>query len=229
MSLQWLAQEQGVEGHVIFYNRFVSLEELVQFISVTDVYITPYLTEAQITSGTLAYTIGAGKAVVSTPYWYAEEMLAEGRGVLVPFRDPAAMAEQVINLLKNDAQRDAMRKRAYLFGREMIWPRVAQQYLKSFKRARAEHRHFTPPGFTAKALDKSSGDLPPLKLDHLHNMTDGTGMLQHAVFTVPNNSEGYTIDDNARALIVSTLLEELGNRESSVLDLAISRIYLVCL
>ena len=217
LSLQWLAQEKGVEANVIFYNRFVSLEELVQFISVTDVYITPYLTEAQITSGTLAYTVGAGKAVVSTPYWYAEEMLAEGRGVLVPFRDPAALAEQVIGLLKKDAQRDAMRKRAYMFGREMIWPQVARRYMKSFKRARAEHRHFTPPGFTANALDKRPGEFPPLKLDHLHNMTDGTGMLQHAIFTVPKNTEGYTIDDNARALIVSTLLEELGNRESSAL------------
>jgi len=217
LSLQWLAQEKGVQGQVIFYNRFVSLEELIQFISVTDVYVTPYLTQAQITSGTLAYTLGAGKAVVSTPYWYAEEILAEGRGVLVPFRDPAAMAEQIINLLKNDAQRDAMRKRAYLFGREMIWPSVARQYLRSFKRARAEHRHFVPPGFTAKALDNSLGELPPLKLDHLHNMTDETGMLQHAIFTVPNNAEGYTIDDNARALIVSTFLEELGNRESSAL------------
>ncbi|MBN2375032.1 MAG: glycosyltransferase [Sedimentisphaerales bacterium] len=210
-SLQWLAQEKGVEGQVIFYNRFVSLEELVQFISAADIYITPYLNEAQITSGTLAYTLGAGKAMISTPYWYAEEMLADERGILVPFRDPAALAEQVINLLDNESQRHAMRKRAYMFGRQMIWPEVAHQYIASFERARAERRHFIPAGFAVKPLDKRSAELPPLKLDHLHHMTDKTGILQHATFVVPNYHEGYSIDDNARALIVSTHLEALGN------------------
>jgi glycosyltransferase involved in cell wall biosynthesis len=214
LSLQWMAQEKGVEGHVIFYNRFVSLEELIEFIGAADIYITPYLNAAQITSGTLAYTLGAGKAVISTPYWYAEEMLAEERGALVPFHDPAALAQQVIDLLDNDATRHAMRKRAYLFGRNMIWPEVARRYMESFERARAERRHFTPPGFAVKSLDKRSGDLPPLKLDHLSNMTDETGMLQHAIFTMPNYREGYSTDDNARALMVSALLEELGNREA---------------
>ncbi|HQT91012.1 MAG TPA: glycosyltransferase family 4 protein, partial [Candidatus Kryptobacter bacterium] len=214
LSLQWLAQEKGVEGNVIFYNRFVSLQELVEFISAADIYITPYLNAAQITSGTLAYTLGAGKAVISTPYWYAEEMLAEGRGVLVPFRDPEAMAGQVVNLLDNESERQAMRKRAYMFGRAMVWPQVAQRYMESFERARAERRHFTPPGFTVKALDKHPGELPPLRLDHLRRMTDETGMLQHALFTVPNYQEGYTTDDNARALMVSALLEELGNGEA---------------
>ena len=211
LSLQWLAQEKGVEGQVIFYNRFVSLEELVEFISAADIYITPYLNAAQITSGTLAYTLGAGKAVISTPYWYAEEMLAEERGVLVPFHDPDALAAHVIDLLDNEARRHAMRKRAYLFGRSMIWPEVAKRYKESFDRARVERRNFTAPGFTAKSLDKSSGELPPLKLDHLRHMTDETGMLQHAVFTVPNYREGYTTDDNARALMVSALLEEAGS------------------
>ena len=211
LSLQWLAQEKGVEGQVIFYNSFVSLEELVEFISAADIYITPYLNAAQITSGTLAYTLGAGKAVISTPYWYAEEMLAEGRGVLVPFRDPAALADQVINLLDNESQRHAMRKRAYMFGREMIWPQVAQRYIESFERARTERRHFIPAGFTVKTLDKRPDELPPLKLDHLHHMTDETGIMQHAIFTIPNYGEGYTIDDNARALMVSALLGTLGN------------------
>lgn len=214
LSLQWLAQEKGVEGQVIFYNRFVSLEELVEFIGAADIYITPYLDAAQITSGTLAHTLGAGKAVISTPYWYAEEMLAEERGTLVPFRDPAALAEQVIDLLDNESKRHAMRKRAYLFGRAMVWPQVARRYMDSFERTRAERRHFIPPGFTAKALDKRPGELPPLKLDHLRHMTDETGMLQHALFTVPNYREGYTTDDNARALMVSALLEELGSGEA---------------
>jgi glycosyltransferase involved in cell wall biosynthesis len=214
LSLQWLAHEKGVEDHVIFYNRFVSIEELVEFIGAADIYITPYLNAAQITSGTLAYTLGAGKAVISTPYWYAEEMLAEGRGVLVPFCDPAALAGQVIDLLDNEVKRHAMRKRAYLFGRAMIWPRVARRYIESFDRARAERRHFIPPNFKVKALENRPVELPPLKLDHLHRLTDETGMLQHALFTVPNFREGYTTDDNARALMVSALLEALGSSEA---------------
>lgn len=214
LSLQWLAQQKGVESNVIFYNRFVSLEELIEFISAADIYITPYLNEAQITSGTLAYTLGAGKAVISTPYWYAQEVLSDGRGVLVPFRDPAALAEQVINLLENEAERHAMRKRAYKFGRAMIWSEVAQRYMESFKRARAERWHYIPPNLSVKALDKHPWELPPIKLNHLKNMTDDTGMFQHALFTVPNYSHGYTTDDNARALLVSILLDELGSSES---------------
>ena len=215
LSLQWLAQEKGVEGQVIFYNQFVTLEELVEFIGAADIYITPYQNPAQIVSGTLAYTLGAGKAVISTPYWYAEEMLADERGALVPFRDPAALGAQVIDLLDNEAKRHAMRKRAYMFGREMIWPQVARRYLESFARARAEKRNFTPSVFAVKPLDKRPAELPPLKLDHLRRMTDDTGMLQHALFTLPNYREGYTIDDNARALMVSVLADELGHSEAS--------------
>ncbi len=214
LSLQWLAQQKGVESNVIFYNRFVSLEELVEFIGAADIYITPYLNEAQITSGTLAYTLGAGKAIISTPYWYAQEMLSDGRGVLFPFRDTNALAEQVINLLNNEAERHAMRKRAYKFGRAMIWPEVAQRYMESFDRARAERRHYISPGFIAKALDKNPGELPPLKLDQLFRLTDYTGIFQHALFTVPNYSHGYTTDDNARALLVSILLQEIGSSKS---------------
>jgi glycosyltransferase involved in cell wall biosynthesis len=214
LSLQWMAQQKGVGGHVIFYNRFVSLEELVEFIGAADIYITPYLNEAQITSGTLAYTLGAGKAVISTPYWYAQEMLAEGRGVLVPFRDHGALAKEVINLLENESERHAMRKRAYMYGRAMIWSEVAKRYMESFERARVERRNYIPAGFIPKALDKYPGELPPLKLDHLMHMTDYTGIFQHALFTVPNYSHGYTTDDNARALQVSILLYELGNSGS---------------
>ena len=218
LSLQWLAQEKGVEANVIFYNRFVSLDELIQFIGASDIYITPYLDVAQITSGTLAYTLGAGKAVISTPYWYAEEMLAEDRGALVPFSDPPALAAQVVDLLGNESKRHAMRKRAYLYGRDMVWPQVARRYMKTFERARAERRHFVQAEFVVKALDKRVGELPPLRLDHLRHLTDQTGILQHAMFTIPNYREGYTTDDNARALLVSVLLEEMGNKEA--VDLA---------
>ncbi len=217
LSLQWLAHEKGVEGNVIFYNRFVLQEELIQFISAADIYITPYLDAAQITSGTLAYTLGAGKAVVSTPYWYAEEMLSEERGKLIPFRDPHALAVQVNDLLDNEAERHAMRKRAYLFGRDMIWPEVARLYMQSFERARTERRHFVQADFAVKPLDKRPRELPPLKLDHMHHLTDETGMLQHATFTIPNYNEGYTTDDNARALMVSALLEDAGIKEATEL------------
>ena len=218
LSLQWLAQEKGVEGNVIFYNRFVSSKELIQFISASDIYITPYLDVAQITSGTLAYTVGAGKAVISTPYWYAEELLADDRGALVPFSDPQALAEQVIELLGNESKRHAMRKRAYMFGRDMIWPQVARSYMKTFEAAHTDRRHFAAAGFAVKPLDKRAGELPPLKLDHLRHLTDDTGIFQHSIFTIPNYREGYTTDDNARALLVSTLLEEVGITEG--IDLA---------
>jgi glycosyltransferase involved in cell wall biosynthesis len=214
LSLQWLAREKGVEANVIFYNRFVDLDELVQFISIADIYITPYLDAAQITSGTLAYTLGAGKAIISTPYWYAEEMLAGERGALVPFQDPQALAEQVIDLLEDEPKRHAMRKRAYLFGRDMVWPEIARRYMETFERARAERHTFAQTGYAVKPLDRSAGELPPLKLDHLQNLTDETGILQHASFTVPNYREGYTTDDNARALLVSVLLEETGSQEA---------------
>lgn len=211
LSLQWLAQTKGVAGQVIFYNRFVTPEELNEFIGASDIYITPYNDPAQIVSGTLAYTVGAGKAVISTPYWYAQETLADERGMLVPFRDPPALSDALIEILDNEAQRHGMRKRAYLYGRAMIWSRVAEQYMETFERARTERRHFARPEFAVPPLDKRPGEMPPLKLDHLRHMTDETGILQHAFFTVPNYGEGYTTDDNARALMVTTLLAELGN------------------
>jgi glycosyltransferase involved in cell wall biosynthesis len=217
LSLQWLAENKGVEGHVIFYNRFVALEELVEFIGAADIYITPYRNEAQIVSGTLAYTLGAGKAIISTPYWYAQEMLSEQRGILVPFADPSSMAEQVCVLLGNEAERHAMRKRAYIYGRSMIWPEVAKRYMKSFEYSRAERRHYIPPGFMARALDRDPIELPPVKLNHLHAITDDTGILQHALFTIPNYSHGYTTDDNARALLVNILLT-IGKDENNGLS-----------
>jgi glycosyltransferase involved in cell wall biosynthesis len=217
LSLQWLARQKGVESSVIFYNQFVELEELTEFIGAADIYITPYLEPTQIVSGTLAYTLGAGKAVVSTPYWYAEEMLADERGVLVPFRNPEALAQAVNELLDNEASRHAMRKRAYMFGRQMIWPEVARRYMESFERARSERRRFAPAEFAVKPLDRRPAELPPLNLKHLLRMTDDTGILQHATFSIPNYREGYTTDDNARGLIVSTLLEQCGEKQAAEL------------
>ena len=211
LSLQRLVEARGVESNVVFHNRFVSLEELVEYIGAADIYVTPYLNPAQIVSGTLAYSVGAGKPVVSTPYWYAEELLADGRGILVPFKDPNAIADKVNYLLDNEAERHAIRRRAYALGRDMIWDRVAEKYMESFERAR-EERFKQPRGvFLARTADKRPAALPLLNLDHLRRMTDETGILQHATFSVPNYAEGYTVDDNARALVLAVLLEELGD------------------
>lgn len=217
LSLQRLAREKGVAGNVAFFNRFVGLDELNQFIGAADIYLTPYNSPEQSVSGTLAYTLGAGKAIVSTPYWYAEELLGDGRGSLVPFRDPPALADRIISLLDNEADRHAMRKQAYLYGRDMIWSQVAVTYMRTFERARIERRRIRHLEFRARTLEKRPGDWPPLKLDHLINMTDQTGLLQHAMFTIPKYREGYTTDDNARALIVSMYLDELGNPSGSKL------------
>lgn len=212
ITLQQLARQLGVSQNVIFYNRFVSLEELVEFIGAADIYLTPYLNREQIVSGTLAYTLGSGKAVVSTPYWYAEELLADRRGVLVPFRDAEAIAESVLDLLDHEAERHAMRKRAYLYGREMIWSKVASRYMECFVRVREERFRRPRPAFATPALKQRPDELPPLKLDHIRRLTDNTGILQHATYTVPNYYEGYTTDDNARALVFAVLLEEMGDK-----------------
>jgi glycosyltransferase involved in cell wall biosynthesis len=137
LQLQALAKELGVEANVVFHNRFVSPQEMASLVGLADIYVTPYRHEAQAVSGTLAYALGAGKAIISTPYWHAAELLDDGRGVLVPFEDPDALADAAIELLDNDTARQAMRKRAYLYARHMVWDRVAQSYMKTFVRARA--------------------------------------------------------------------------------------------
>jgi glycosyltransferase involved in cell wall biosynthesis len=212
-SLQALAKEIGVESSVFFHNRFASPAEMAEFIGAADIYITPYRYEAQVVSGTLAYALGAGKAIISTPYWHAIELLDDRRGALVPFQDPEAIARKTVELLDTPAIRHAMRKRAYLYSRKMVWKKVAQGYMDSFAQARSDRMQ--SPRVTAAdgVLEKSFDKLPALNLDHLHRLTDDTGLLQHATFAVPNYSEGYTTDDNARALVLTILLEQLGQSE----------------
>jgi len=214
LGLERLAEDRGVRDHVIFHNRFVSLEDLTEFIGATDIYLTPYLNEAQITSGTLAYVFGAGKAVVSTPYWHAQELLADGRGILVPFRDPKAIAVGVCEYLDHPERMERTRHEAYRLGREMIWPAVAQRYLDSFRHARKDRRTAPRAAFAKWTLGSRPYDLPPLRLDHILRMSDGTGIFQHAIFNVPNFHEGYCTDDNARAFILCNLLDELGGTPS---------------
>ena len=206
-GLQALAREVGVESQVIFHDRFVSPEEMVEFIGAADIYITPYRHEAQVVSGTLAYALGAGKAIISTPYWHAIELLDDRRGALVPFQNPDAIAQKTVELLDTPAIRHAMRKRAYLFAREMVWKRVAQGYMDSFSRVRSDRMETPKVQFSAQMTHKSLDQLPELNLSHLNQMTDDTGLLQHSIFTIPNRREGYTADDNARALILAVQLE----------------------
>ncbi|MCD6377355.1 MAG: glycosyltransferase family 4 protein [Planctomycetes bacterium] len=203
-SLQQLARELGVAENVIFQNRFVELEELCEFLCAADICVIPYLNEAQVVSGVLAYAIGTGNAVISTPFWHAQELLADDRGRLVPFRDPDAIAKNVLELLSDDLQRDAMRKRAYQYSRQMVWKEVAKQYIDVFSSAQKQPIH--PILMTRSVASSiSSEELPEIDLRHLRMLTDDTGIIQHCLYATPDRRFGYATDDNARALIVASM------------------------
>ena len=200
-GLQHRAKTLGVDKHIRWFNRFVELEELVEFLGCADVYVTPYENEAQITSGTLAYALGTGKATVSTPYWYAQEMLADGRGVIVPFKDQVAMSTAINGLFDNEAKRHAIRKAAYDYTRGMCWESVAGQYLDLCTEVRERRaRHPRPVVGPPRRPADGKHELVEIKLDHLHTLTDDCGVIAHAVCSVPDRSTGYTTDDNAAAL-----------------------------
>ncbi len=209
-SLMTRVQELGVENNVVFLDQFVDLPTLLEFISMCDVYVTPYLNEAQMTSGTLAYSFGLGKPVVSTPYWHARELLADGRGVLVSFGDAAGIGNAVAQLLTDDSRRLAMRERAYAASRSMTWERTAERYMAAFENARQGH--------WLKVIARSKPDpvaprgpaAPAMQTGHLLSMCDDTGLFQHAVHSVPDRSHGYCVDDNARALLLACALNEPG-------------------
>jgi len=218
-SLQRLAERHRVAEHVAFHSRYVTLEELCGYLGAADVYLTPYLNKSQIVSGTLAYALGCGKAVVSTPYWYAEEMLAGERGVLVPFRDPQALAEAVNGLLDDPVRCNAMRKRGYMHCRSMVWKEVGRQYIRLAKEVLAERKSRPRPVFYLRATHADIRMLPEINLSHLRTMTDDTGILQHAVYVVPDRSQGYCTDDNARALVAAVTYYDL-TADESILPLA---------
>lgn len=214
LMLESRARHLGVAEHVIFHNRFVAQDELTDYLSATDIYITPYLQPEQITSGTLAYAVGAGKAVVSTPYIYARELLADDRGVLVPWRDAASVARTVIDLIGDDARRTAMCARAAAYGVNMSWSSVGAGYADTFVRVRREHDRRLRP--EAAPVGAPSRPLPHVSLRHVQALTDDTGMLQHAVFQVPRYDDGYCLDDNARALLLMARLAETGSDDPGV-------------
>ncbi len=206
-SLCRRVNELGITNNVMFVNRFVELNELVEYLGAADIYVTPYLNETQISSGTLAYAMGAGKATISTPYWYATELLADDRGRFVPFRNAKAIATQVLDLLENEVELHAMRKRAYNYSRKMLWKSVAQNYLDLFSVATdawVEKRHVVPAGTPARSQEKAD-ELPEVDLRHLRILTDDTGILQHCLYSTPDRAHGYCTDDNARAMIVATM------------------------
>ena len=227
ISLQQLVQKLDIGDHVIFKNRFVELEELCEYLGTADIYITPYLEEAQITSGTLIYAMGTGKAIISTPYWYASEMLADDRGVIVPFKDPDAIAKQIIGLLDNDVKRNTIRKNAYTFCRQAIWKEGAQSYLEVFNKVQLQRSRKPRPRYSYIENIKSitNFELPEMKLDHLKTLTDGTGILQHAIYTIPDRFHGYCTDDNARALMVVAIARKYLFTDSAYFD-SLSGLYL---
>jgi glycosyltransferase involved in cell wall biosynthesis len=220
LGLEAIVRKNKLENHVIFHNRFVELKELTEFIGAADLYVTPYLDEAQITSGTLAYAFGAGKAVISTPYWHAAELLRDRRGVLVPFADSRAIAREVGGLLRDAARRNAMSDNAYKLGRGMVWSNTAGLYMRSFELARRQGAAAPRKSVAARGFALRPHESPQLNLDHLYQMTDATGIFQHASFAAPNPSEGYCTDDNARALILAVLLGQLDEAPQGVRALA---------
>ncbi len=196
--LKLLAQKRGVEDYVVFDDRYVTDEELIQMLKATDVYITPYLNEEQITSGTLSYAIGVGTVVLSTPYWHAKELLDEQRGILFPFNNSDVLADELIDLFEDPQKMERIRDAASMYGARLSWPKIAQRYLTSLDDVLKE----TLPEIIPYGLNIDISVMPEFNLKHLRKLTNHTGILQHTKYDVPNLKEGYCIDDNSRALIM---------------------------
>lgn len=219
IGLHLLAKKLGVENHVAFYEHFVSEEDLLEFMGAADIYVTPYHNEEQIISGALAYALGMGKAVISTPYWHAQELLAENRGILIPFRNHIQLAIEINKLLDHPDQLRSLQNRAYDYGRCMIWSRVAKRYIETFEQARNKRLRKCISERKLSSPSLRQQPLPEIKLDHMLRMTDGVGMLQHARFTVPDRKHGYCVDDNARALIVAVTVQDFKPLDGSLNEL----------
>ncbi|RPI16716.1 MAG: glycosyltransferase [Ignavibacteriae bacterium] len=212
-SLENLVMKHSLQDNVMFINRFVDYERLLEFLLMSDIYISPYRHKEQIVSGTLTYALACGKAVVSTPYWYAEELLKDDCGVIVPFKDPEALSDTFKQLLGDEVLRNRYRKNAYDKGRNMIWSKVANKYTRTFKKA-VESYKTTPKVSLLTEKFTSFPSLPDVNLNHLINLTDNTGILQHSIYSIPNRNEGYCTDDNIRALLVAVLNKQVFNNDS---------------
>ncbi len=201
LFLERKVRDLGLENHVVFHNRYVDLKELVEYICSCDIYVTPYLAKEQITSGTLAYALGAGKAIVSTPYWHAEDILSDQRGRLVDFGDTKGFSQALNELIEDPVMRNKMRKKAYEYGRQMIWREVARRYLELYRDVLKEREH-REVRKVWNQLMVPLPNLPDIKLDHLLALSDDVGLLQHASFGIPDREHGYSADDVARGLAV---------------------------
>ncbi|MCH7592263.1 MAG: glycosyltransferase family 4 protein, partial [Planctomycetes bacterium] len=204
ISLELRAVELGIQKNVLFHNRYVSNDDLREYLQAADIYVTPYRHKEQITSGTLVYALAAGKAIISTPYWHAQELLVNGRGRLVDFGSVPEFSTALRELLGDPRRRKEMGKAAYDFGRSMVWSRVGEQYVEEFEIARRNHAE-APRAEAQGRRILMRMSLPDRRLDHLFVMTDGTGILQHACYSTPDRNHGYCTDDNARALIVAAM------------------------
>ncbi|MFC2170274.1 glycosyltransferase, partial [Acidobacteriota bacterium] len=210
--IKLLVEKNDLRKHVYFFDKYVSNEELFGYLSAIDIYITPYLHEAQITSGTLSYAIGAGAAVVSTPYWHAKELLSDGRGKIFNFKDSNTLADLLINLFDNPEELSRIRRKAYQYGRKTFWPEIGARYLelvanvlKTLPEVKIEEEPVVNPLV-----------LPEFCLDHIHRLTDDTGILQHAKYIIPNFKEGYCLDDNARALLMLLMVFRQRKSEEAI-------------
>jgi glycosyltransferase involved in cell wall biosynthesis len=199
-KLQQMVKDLNLQEHVIFHNRFVSDQELHNFLCAADIYVTPYISKKQLTSGTLSFAVGTGKAVVSTPYWAAMELLADGRGKLTRFGDSKQISDAIIEILQNEHLYYSLRRRAYEYGRSRTWPKIGQAYWKLFSAKRMPLRIEAKAPLSA-AETISNIEVPEPSLNHLKKLTDDTGLYQHAKHTIPNREYGYCTDDNARAVI----------------------------
>lgn len=209
-----LAEELGVRDRVEFVDKYADTQTLLRYLSAADVYVTPYLNKAQITSGTLSYAVAMGKPVISTPYWHAEELLADGCGLIAPFRDAEALADAAIRLLSDPALNESVRRKAYAAGRAMVWSRVAERYFEIFRSAASMNDNVV-----TLRRERQDG-LPTPSLQGLQRITDDCGVLQHSAYGVPDRNHGYCLDDNARALMLTSALAETGHANGSLERLA---------
>jgi glycosyltransferase involved in cell wall biosynthesis len=196
--LMRLIKNLQLEKHVQFLNEFIDVDDLFKYLSASDIYITPYLNEAQITSGTLSYAVGIGSAVISTPYWHAAELLADGKGRLFNFNDSDELTSILTELLDNPDKLKELKQKAYDYGREIIWPKIGEKYALLAETVLKN-------GHNVEFKEETVLDLlilPPFSLTHINRLTDDTGIIQHAKFGIPNLKEGYCLDDNARALLM---------------------------
>lgn len=205
-SLMELVNELGLGKNILFIDRFVSNKELFEFLTVCEIYIIPYLGQKQISSGTLIYAMGAGKPVISTPFWYAEEMLDENRGILFDFNDSEQLTENVLYLLDNEDKKNIIAQNALTFAEQCYWPKIGKQYMELLKTIPVKKKVNSLPNSIEKPAERDFS-LPPININHLRLLTDSTGILQHTRYTIPDRTHGYCLDDNSRALILSVMLQ----------------------